>query len=441
MHTRIINHFTKKLKDLNYDSAILNDICRLYDDGYITNFHNYYHLFAKQISLGLTDIYDRFVLLRNTVNKRDSSTLQAYVIRFGDIHGPIIHAEKTKNTSCTLDTFIKKYGKEEGIKKFKFTNKKKTHSLESYIIRDGKEIGPIKHKEYWSTTNFSMSDAAWQRRCGYTWKEDKSIVTNQIAHTLENYIKRHGVIIGTEKYENANIKRSISCNKDSYINKLRDLEYSIDEILEYINNRWNQTSLEAFIRKYGAMKGPIRYEEYIEKLKRSNPMCIEYYDSSVYSVEEIQASITNEALKRQPKNGASKESLKYLSPINSVLSNILNETGQIDSNEFSIILNEQEKSISSQRLFLYDLTYKQNRIIIEYHGEYYHDDVDYDSTKTFTYNNFTVELYNKDLFKKFVAEQREFEVLIIRSWKLKEDLKTIINRFNTTQLTETIQLL
>ena len=47
----------------------------------------------------------------------------------------------------------------------------------------------------------------------------------------------------------------------------------------------------------------------------------------------------------------------------------------------------------------------------------------------------------KDLFKKFVAEQREFEVLIIRSWKLKEDLKTIINRFNTTQLTETIQLL
>jgi hypothetical protein len=45
-------------------------------------------------------------------------------------------------------------------------------------------------------------------------------------------------------------------------------------------------------------------------------------------------------------------------------------------------------------------------------------------------NNFE---YNRDFFKKWIAEQRGYNVLILRSWKITEDLEKMFSLMEFTE--------
>jgi very-short-patch-repair endonuclease len=80
----------------------------------------------------------------------------------------------------------------------------------------------------------------------------------------------------------------------------------------------------------------------------------------------------------------------------------------------------------------YDFTLPSKNVIIEYHGEYYHDDVDYDKTIHMKFEDFDIN-YNRDLFKKWLAESKGFTVYILRSWEIKSDLLHLYNNLGFTE--------
>ena len=72
-------------------------------------------------------------------------------------------------------------------------------------------------------------------------------------------------------------------------------------------------------------------------------------------------------------------------------------------------------------------------LIIEYHGEHFHDDIEYESTIGVTENDLLKLEYNYDFYKKWIAESRGYKVLIIRSWCIQDDLNEL---FNVLEFTE-----
>ncbi len=87
-------------------------------------------------------------------------------------------------------------------------------------------------------------------------------------------------------------------------------------------------------------------------------------------------------------------------------------------------MRKEEYELCKKRIFYYDFTLRDIGIIIEYHGSYYHEDLDYDSTENMNFRYFldqSPEDFKIDLFKKWIAENRGFDVFVVRSWNLQED--------------------
>ena len=72
-------------------------------------------------------------------------------------------------------------------------------------------------------------------------------------------------------------------------------------------------------------------------------------------------------------------------------------------------------------------------LIIEYHGFRFHDNIDYDSTLNVSENEIQKIEYNRDFYKKWIAEFRGYKVFILRSWFLNEDLNRLFEELNFTE--------
>ncbi len=84
-------------------------------------------------------------------------------------------------------------------------------------------------------------------------------------------------------------------------------------------------------------------------------------------------------------------------------------------------------------MFFYDCFIPELNLIIEYHGVRFHSDIDYNSTLTINKNDIYDVKYNRDFFKKWVAEQRGYTVFILRSWKINNDLELLFKLLKFTE--------
>jgi len=176
------------------------------------------------------------------------------------------------------------------------------------------------------------------------------------------------------------------------------------------------------------------YEEYVKKCKLNSVLCIEYYISRGYSIEDAFAMVTKIQVERNSLvSRYSKESLKYLDVLSEYFTSLDKQT-LYKNKECLIRLTENEYNISTNRFYFYDFTIPDLNVIIEYHGTYYHDDVDYDKTITMGESDFILN-FNKDLYKKWIAEQRGYQVFILRAWEIKSD---IINLYKQLQLPDSV---
>lgn len=427
-----MNFLVKKIKEKvnNINEKQLNDLNMLYYDhvNKKTYIHNSLNILIKQIELGLEDLYERHYNIKNGLKPKDNSSLKSFILKYGEHHGPKLYQEKNLKTASTLESFKEKYG-EEGEERYKEYCIKKGASLQGFIMRHGEEEGPIKHKEYWSNTNFSIKKSKFIERYG----EEEGLKEHQktldkigTANTLDGYKERYGDEVGAEKFFENNRKKAKSLSKEQFVERLLKEGKSIDEILLSIEDRWSN-SLSTFQRKFGLEDGLIRYNNRIENMKKSNPLCIEYYIERNIDENTAFDLISNLQFERNSKNNFySKESLRCLLPITTQIEQIYDYKCMFAENEFFIKLRKEEYDISKKRLFFYDFTFPDLGIIIEYHGVNYHEDLNYDNTKNMTFDDFYSD-YKTDLFKKWVAEQRGYDVLIIRSWNKKEDLNNLYN--------------
>lgn len=406
------------------------DIEDLYRDHKIkkTNLHSSIKVIIKQLKIGLEDIYDRHYKIKNLISPRDSSSLISFTTKYGEYHGKKMFDEKVKKSTINFEHFQKKYGS-EAEQKYKEYCVKKGHSLDGYIARYGKEMGPIKHKEFWDNTNFSSKLETFVKRYGEDeGRKRHNEMRDKIsfANTLEGYIEKYGEDEGRIEYNISRSKRSLSQSKETMVNNMLKEGKSFDEIELAIEDRWSR-SLQTYQRKYGDEQGKIIYEDTIISRKKANPLCIEYYKERNIDEEVAFDLITELQAQRNSKNKFfSKESLRTLLPIIYEIESKIGEKCMFGDNEFFIRTSKDEFSVSNKRLFFYDFTFKEMRVIIEYHGERFHEDIDYDHTESMKFEDFFQEC-KIDHFKKWVAEQRGFDVFVIRSWNKKNDIRELYN--------------
>jgi hypothetical protein len=388
---------------------------------------------SRQLDLNLTNLYEKYVTYIKTIKPKDSTSLHSFVVRFGE-QGKAMYDERIKSCPPKLSSYIEKYGEDEGKKAFDQYKKSKSMSLDNCIRRYGLELGTIKYKEYWENTSFGMSKEKFKKRFGLEWENEYNKFVDACKGRKNQLIEKYGEIVGNEIWNDIQNKKALSCSKDVFTTKLTDQGYSIEEIADLVNNRWNTLSKESFIRRYGNDDGVIKYDEFCMNNRKNNRLCREYYDNMSLSDDEITSKILDEQ-KRMNSNikKSSKAAYNLLRPI----ANKFIETGLCDSynldDEFRIDLSKYENEISGNHFYYYDLTFTDLNLIIEYHGKMYHEDVDYLSTTNLSYEYFENN-FNKDLFKKFVAERRGFTVIVVREWLLKTDklelFKFIKNTYN-----------
>ena len=426
----------KKLSGVDDISKYTCDIEKLVEahNNKLLGLHARMNTLAEQIQLGLPDLYDRTVELQKF--KKDSSSKDALILRFGEAEGIKRYNEKCKLSSHTKESYIQKYGEIDGKILFEEYCKTKSMSLEMCIKRHGEEEGRKIFREFWDNTGFGTSKRAFQKRHGEEWEKyyldycEKQGYNN----TLIGKQMRHGEEEGRKIFRESNERKSRSQSKESYIQKLLGAGVSFNDIQLKIKERWDNTSLEAFCSRYGKEEGISKYNEYCCRLRENNPVCIEYYRKKNISDEQAFEIISNIQWERNKNvNRISKESLKYFNIINSILSNRGMEC-QYGKNEIVLRLTFEEYMLyMKNQMFFYDFFVPQLNLIIEYHGKFFHDDIDYNSTLLVTKDDIATIEYNKDFYKKWFAEQRGYTVIILRSWQIKEDLTILCNYLSFTE--------
>lgn len=203
---------------------------------------------------------------------------------------------------------------------------------------------------------------------------EAALYDRQNNFTLEKCIARHGEEDGTRIYNNRQDRWQATLNAKS------------DEEKERINKAKGIT-LENQILKYGKELGTEKYLNWL--------------------------SVQNQRFDQKGYAAASKESRKIfdiiISEIEQSYKDIEYYIGYPEAgNEEYFIIDEK-----TSKIFFYDFTIPELKIIIEFHGKSYHYNEEIGCIET-NWRNLDNELIkHKDLLKKELAENNEFEYIVI----------------------------
>ncbi len=108
-----------------------------------------------------------------------------------------------------------------------------------------------------------LSDSARHNKNSYktgvTPEQSKKL---KYSHTLNGYISRYGIEVGTQKYNDSKLKKSKSHYLEWYISKYGE-EYGTKKYWDDRNNKG--IKLDKYILKYGIEDGKKRYKDIIDK--------------------------------------------------------------------------------------------------------------------------------------------------------------------------------
>lgn len=293
--------------------------------------------------------------------------------------------ESRKYNFSTLEYHVLIYGVMHGTMHYMELNQRKTahfdHSSETQrkwsLISAEKTRGSKEH---------SIRTIGYWIKKGYTEKEAKMLVRNvQTTNTLETYQKKYGEELGAIKFRERNDNWSALIESMPGVSEKRS------------------TSLESYIAKHGIEKGTQMHADMLRNKKCNTP--------NKFAT-------------------ASAESLTALADIISLL----------DKYEMSYYLGVEgnhEWSIfdeDTQKRFYYDLAIPALSTIIEYHGECYHpnpnwDQETWDKWKQLYANATADEKYAFDTYKKELAELNGWFVYEMYSSSVPETRRVILEDF------------
>lgn len=399
--------------------------------------HNHYiKSLEKYVKYGIKNWYRRLFIYKraidnNIIKSKDSCSLAFHMVKYG-AKGKKIFKERIEVISkAHWEGCLKRCdGDIEKAKElYDFENFKKGTSIEAFTYRCGGDVEKAKelYDHYWSNTTFSSSIESFKNIYGEDWEKyynERMQMFRDIGKKLniydperdlseEDFIKKR-----KELYKKAS-KSSCWYTKHS---KLIEEGYSYEEASEILRKKWDNTSLEFYIEKYGEEEGPKKYNERCSKMGLSEKKFIELYG------EEEGIKRYSSYLKKLQKNsnffGASKQSMEVFFPLIDWLLELeictLNEicVGIEDSKEWFI-------NSKTNGTYFYDFTIPNLKIIIEYNGEVFHPNpewLDTDINKWNTWENpHTKEgadkVHKRDVFKRELAKSEGFAYLEIWSSK------------------------
>jgi very-short-patch-repair endonuclease len=265
-------------------------------------------------------------------------------------------------------------------------------TLVNLRLKHGDKIGTDKFDEY--KKKQSRKNTFEYKKQKYGWTQDQFDGYNKSrAVTEENCIRRHGIEKGKDVYKNY-------CEKQRYVGVA--LDYFIDlygqedgtKKYEYCNKSKAQT-LENYIKRYGD-EGLEKFEQYI-----SNNLVTGYSKSSQEFFDRL--------FKQYYQNKTNKI---YFATYNK---------------EFGIL----DKNSGTYRKF--DFVDIDNKIIIEYNGDYYHANPKlYRPDDIISFHKgvkkTAKEIWKNDEEKYDLARQRGFQVLYVWESDCKKDIDIVLSR-------------
>lgn len=192
--------------------------------------------------------------------------------------------------------------------------------------------------------------------------------------------------------------------------------FSESEAIYIISNKQNIGSLESFIGRYGSVLGPMKHKEFCEKMSHSQSLAgfIDRYgpsDGPMQYQRSVAARVTS--LPR-----VSRESILYFAPLYSRL----RKSGVDRSDIFWGTVWSSEYYLSGPDVFFkYDFTVLSRKKIIEYHGEAFHPNPNWESSRLskwrmpFDQNMTWQEKVKIDSIKENFARSRGYKVLCVWS--------------------------
>jgi very-short-patch-repair endonuclease len=282
--------------------------------------------------------------------KRDSSSMDSLIVRYGEDVGKKLYEDKLKKSTITEEMYIEKYGEVEGRLRWKELCKSKaSFSEQFYVDKFGEEEG----KRKWETVK-SKKVKNWSKNL----KDGKF----KTWLSLDEYQQKYGVDIGYKKWATREMKRAYFGSKQYLIDKYGK---EAGEII--CKDIKNNVSLDKFIERYGEDVGRERYNENCKKCAVTLPKMVEKYGEieGIARYKEWKTKIT------PPENklGVSKSSQYLFWGIYEKLDNSLK------SDVYFYELNEEYRFFHhlSDTIKLYKVDFKLGKKIIEFDCDYWHN--------------------------------------------------------------------
>ncbi len=305
--------------------------------------------------------------------------------------------EKTKKTN------LKKYGYDNPSKSPEIIQKIKDISLEKYGYDN-----PAKSPEIKKKISESLINSDFDR---------VSFMHERIKKMDEAGIERTGAV-NTEKTKETNLKKygcetffGSEYGKMTRENLKKYHNYSDEEVDLLFKSRG--ITLDNMVMKYGAEEGIVRYKKWKREVANT-------YDNFVlrHGHEEGTRRYKEHTKNKVLFSKASKESLKFFIPLYKRLRRLGLKREDIffgvgGSKEYFIC-----KSLGQGKpLFrFFDFTIKSLKIIIEYHGIYFHPRENEERNWKFAFKNITYdEALQRDKEKKELAVEHGFHYIVVWS--------------------------
>lgn len=414
--------------DLNNHSTItLNSLSEFLHDKRTINFarpqiKNLIRLI--QYDFSEYNIIERLNLLKEI--SKDSTSLKSHILRFGEEEGKIRYDERIKNLTykSSKSSYVEKYGEEEATRllklkcpnnidtlKLKYPNNWE-EKLDAYMVNYKKSNCPEHYIEIYGEEEGIKKYTDIQQR--------KRL-------TLDNFIIKHGEVIGKMMYEDKRSKQSYRSSKQYYVDTYGEKDgekifkyYTITECTkrklgddyeswyEKINERRRRPVKIKFIEKYGEEEGLKFYENYVSSLKRAHTL--EYH---IEKYGEIEGTIKYADFRkeisqrfRNAKSGVSYISLNLFIELESKL-NEQCEYRNVEQNKKEFFIR------SDTRAFFYDFRYKNK--IIEFNGDFWHmNPLKYNEFDLNTVNHKTAkEIWDLDDIKLNFAKSNGYDVYVL----------------------------
>jgi hypothetical protein len=227
--------------------------------------HNHVRLIVTFIKYNLDNYLWRF---KKILENPNSTSKSQHILRYGEDEGTKRFNDFCSHASLihSKDHYIEKHGELEGAKIFDDIQKKKLVNIGGFIERDGKELGTKKYKDFCKRNEGNWSKERQIELHGFEIGEKKyDHLKDHVKYSssLQGYIDKHGQDDGSKLWNKRMDKMHYNTSRHGYIDKYGEVEG-----LKIMREMKDNTSLDAFIRVHGEDDGPIKYNEWVDKVSK-----------------------------------------------------------------------------------------------------------------------------------------------------------------------------